>query len=94
MTPRLKLLIALVLTCASLTAATSSALAARGMEVAVQDDSVFVFQYKHAANRAKGLKLAQQVRATWIRSKCCRASSPGRDGRIRTRRSPPTCSAS
>ena len=68
MTPRLKLLIALVLACASLTAATSSAIAARGMEVAVQDDSVFVFQFKHYANRPKGLKLAQQIRATWIRS--------------------------
>jgi hypothetical protein len=68
MTPRLKLLIALVLACASLTAATSSALAARGMEVAVQDDSVFVFQFHGYANRAKGLKLAQQIHATWIRS--------------------------
>ena len=68
MTPRLKLLIVLVLTCASLTAATSSAVAARGMEVAVQDDSVFLFQYKSYAHRAKGLALAQQIRATWIRS--------------------------
>jgi Cellulase (glycosyl hydrolase family 5) len=68
MTPRLKLLIALALACASLTAATSSAMAARGMEVAVQDDSVFVSQFKGMANRAKGLALAQQLRATWIRA--------------------------
>jgi hypothetical protein len=68
MTPRLKLMIALVLTCASLTALTTNAMAARGMEVAVQDDSVFLFQFKGNANRAKGLALAQQLRATWIRS--------------------------
>jgi hypothetical protein len=43
-------------------------MAARGMEVAVQDDSVFIFQFKGGANRAKGLKLAQQTRVSWIRS--------------------------
>jgi hypothetical protein len=68
MTPRLKLLFALALACASLTAATSSAMAARGMEVAVQDDSVFVSQFKGMAHRAKGLQLAQQLRVTWIRA--------------------------
>src|SRR3954454_22249034 len=68
MTPRLKLLIALVLTCASLTALTTDAMAARGMEVAVQDDSVFLFQFHGIAHWDKGLKLAQQIRATWIRS--------------------------
>jgi hypothetical protein len=68
MTPRLKLMIALVLACASLTAMTTSAQAARGMEVGVQDDSVFLFQYKSYAHRAKGLALARQIRATWIRS--------------------------
>ena len=68
MTPRLKLLLALVLTCASLFAATPSAMAARGMEVAVQDDAVFIFQYRGGANRAKGLKLAQQTKVSWIRT--------------------------
>jgi hypothetical protein len=68
MTPRLKLLLALVLTCASLLAIVPSAGAVRGMEVAVQDDSIFVFQYRGGANRAKGLKLAQQTRVSWIRS--------------------------
>jgi hypothetical protein len=68
MTPRLKLLLALVFTCASLTGMTASAHAARGMEVAVQDDSIFLFQFKSYAHRSKGLALAQQIRATWIRS--------------------------
>src|SRR4051812_24533383 len=68
MTPRLKLLIALVLTCACLTSMTASAHAARGMEFALQDDSVMVFQFPGYAKRAKGLALAQQLRTTWIRS--------------------------
>jgi Cellulase (glycosyl hydrolase family 5) len=68
MTPRLKLLLALVLTCALLTGATGSAHAARGMEVALQDDSVMLFQFPGYAKRAKGLALAGQLRTTWIRS--------------------------
>jgi len=68
MTPRLKLPIALVLMGAVLLALAPSAMAARGMEVAVQDDSVFLFQFHGGANRAKGLKLARQTKVTFIRS--------------------------
>src|SRR3954463_14420228 len=68
MTPRIKLLLALVLTCASLTGITTSAHAARGMEVALQDDSVMLFQFRGYAKRPKGLQLAGQLRTTWIRS--------------------------
>jgi hypothetical protein len=68
MTPRFKLLLVVALSCAALLPAVPSAHAARGMEVAVQDDSVFIFQYRGGANRAKGLKLAQQTKVSWIRS--------------------------
>jgi hypothetical protein len=68
MTPRIKLLIALVLTCAPLTGMTTPAHAARGMEVALQDDSVMVFQYRGYARRSKGLALAQQLRTSSIRT--------------------------
>jgi hypothetical protein len=67
MTPRLKLLIVAALTCAALIPAAPSAHAAKGMEVAVQDDQVFLIQIPRGI-RAKGLKLAGQLKVTWIRS--------------------------
>jgi hypothetical protein len=68
MTPRLKLLIALVLACASLTSLTASAQAARGMEVAVQDDFAMVLGIPRADSPQKGLNLAKGLSASWIRA--------------------------
>jgi hypothetical protein len=69
MTPRLKLPLVAALVCALLLAlAPASSHAKRGMEVAVFDDSVLLFQLPRMAHRKKGLALAGQLHATWIRS--------------------------
>jgi hypothetical protein len=68
MTARLKLLIVTALGCALMLPLVPSAHAARGMEVAVQDDSVFVIQLPRPGYRAKGLKLAQQMHVSTIRA--------------------------
>jgi hypothetical protein len=68
MTPRLKLLLVAALTCALLLPLVPSAQAAKGMEVAVQDDSTLVIQIPKVGYRAKGLKLAKQLNVSWIRA--------------------------
>src|SRR3954451_1121118 len=69
MTPRLKLLLVTALACAALVPLSAApAHAAKGMEVAVQDDSVFVIQLPRPGYRAKGLKLATQLNVSWIRA--------------------------
>jgi hypothetical protein len=68
MTPRLKLLLTAALTCALMLPMAPGAHAAKGMEVAVQDDSIFVIQLPRPGYRAKGLKLATQMNVSWIRA--------------------------
>jgi hypothetical protein len=68
MTPRLKLPITAALACALMLPMVPSAHAAKGMEVAVQDDSVFVIQLPRPGYRAKGLKLATQMNVSTIRA--------------------------
>jgi hypothetical protein len=69
MTPRLKLTLVATLLCALLVGLTpASSHAARGMEVAVYDDSVFLFQLRGIPHRKRGLVLARSLHATWIRS--------------------------
>jgi hypothetical protein len=69
MTPRLKLMFAAALTSAAIVPlASAPAHAAKGMEVAVQDDSIFVIQLPRPGYRAKGLKLATQMNVSWIRA--------------------------
>jgi hypothetical protein len=68
MTPRLKLPLAAALVCALMLAFAPASHAARGMEVAVYDDSVFLFQLPKMVHRKKGLDLAKQFKATWVRS--------------------------
>src|SRR3954447_4106958 len=69
MTPRLKLLLVAALVCALMTGLNvTSAHAARGMEVAVQDDFAMVLGIPKAHYREKGLKLAQGLSASWIRA--------------------------
>jgi hypothetical protein len=69
MTPRLKLMFAAALTSAAIVPlASAPAHAAKGMEVAVQDDSIFVIQLPRPGYRAKGLKLASQMNVSWIRA--------------------------
>jgi hypothetical protein len=68
MTARLKLSLVTALACALLVPAVPQAHAARGMEMAVQDDSTFVIQLPRVGYRAKGLKLATQMNVTWIRA--------------------------
>jgi hypothetical protein len=68
MSPRFKLLLVTALACALMLPLVPSAQAAKGMEVAVQDDSVFVIQLPHPGYRAKGLKLAKQMNVSWIRA--------------------------
>jgi hypothetical protein len=68
MTPRLKLLLAVALICALVTGIdVTGAQAARGMEVAVQDDFAMVLGITKGG-RSKGLKLAEGLRASWIRA--------------------------
>jgi hypothetical protein len=70
----MRLPIATALACAaSLLAAAPGALAAKGMEVAVQEDSVFVTQLpnpklKNETPRQNGLRLASQLNTSWIRA--------------------------
>jgi hypothetical protein len=68
MTPRLKLPLVAALVCALMLALAPPSQGARGMEVAVQDDAVLLFQIPKMANRKKGLALAKQLKVTWIRS--------------------------
>ena len=69
MPPRLKLLLVAALVCALMTGLNAtSAHAAKGMEVAVQDDFAMVLGIPKAHYREKGLKLAQGLRASWIRA--------------------------
>lgn len=71
---RLPLAIALALACAlTLLAAAPQARAAAGMEVAVQEDSVFVTQLpnpklKNELPRENGLRLASRLNVSWIRA--------------------------
>lgn len=69
MTPRLKLSLVVALLSALLLAlAPSGAQAAKGLEVAVQDDSALVIQLPRPGYREKGLKLAEGLNASWIRA--------------------------
>jgi hypothetical protein len=69
MTPRLKLPLMLALICGLLLAlAPSGAYAARGMEVAVQDDAAMVQEIAKPGSRQRSLKLAAGLNASWIRS--------------------------
>jgi hypothetical protein len=69
MTSRLKPLLTVALACGMLAALVpSSASAARGMEIAVQDDSAFVTELGEIGDRVKALKLAEGLNATWIRA--------------------------
>jgi hypothetical protein len=68
MTVRLKLLLVSALTCALLVPLTSSAFAAKGMEVSVQDDFALVNELPSPAYRQKGLALAEKLHATSIRA--------------------------
>src|SRR3954451_13254007 len=69
MTLRLKLLLVTALASVALVPLSAApAHAAKGMEVAVQDDSVFVIQLPRPGYRAKGLKLATQMNVSWIRA--------------------------
>jgi hypothetical protein len=69
MTPRIKLpLVVALLTALLLAHAPSGAQAAKGMEVAVQDDSTLVTEYPRAGYREKGLALATGLNASWVRA--------------------------
>jgi hypothetical protein len=65
---RFKLSLVLALTCALLVPLAPSAHAAKGMEVAVQDDFALVNELPSPAYRQKGLALATKLNATWIRA--------------------------
>jgi hypothetical protein len=68
MTPRLKLLLVAALICALVTGLNvTGAQAARGMEVATQDDFAMVLGITKGG-RSKGLKLAEGLHASWIRA--------------------------
>jgi hypothetical protein len=69
MTPQLKLPLTLALICGLLLAlAPSGAYAAKGMEVAVQDDLAMVQEIDKPGSRERDLKLAQGLKARWIRA--------------------------
>jgi hypothetical protein len=77
---KMTLLAALVALVAALSAA-PGALAARNMEIAVQDDSVFVHQLYYG--RTKALTRARQLKATRIRANVSWSSVLGRQARYR-----------
>ena len=62
---RLKQTLVAVLACALLAGVAPAAHAAKGMEVALQDDGVFVYQAYY--NRDKALKRLQQLHVTRLR---------------------------
>ncbi|MEA2469328.1 MAG: hypothetical protein QOE38_326 [Thermoleophilaceae bacterium] len=69
MTPRIKLPLMLALICGLLPAlAPSGAYAAKGLEVAVQDDIAMVHELPHPSSRKTGLKLAAGLNASWVRA--------------------------
>jgi hypothetical protein len=68
MTRRARLGLALTLACALLATLAPSALAATGMEVAVQDDSTLVHELPSPAYRGRSLALASGLSASWIRA--------------------------
>jgi hypothetical protein len=68
MNPRKTSLLVAALSCALLAVLAPSALAARGMEVAVQDDTAMVLQLPGGADRLTTLGLAQQLHTSWIRA--------------------------
>jgi hypothetical protein len=68
MTRRLKLLLVVAIASAMLLPAVPSAHAARGMELAVQDDSSFVIELPRPGYREKAMKLAVALHASWIRA--------------------------
>jgi hypothetical protein len=69
MTPRLKLPFTLALICGLLLAvAPSGAYAARGLEVAVQDDISMVHELPHPSSRKLSLKLASGLTTSWVRA--------------------------
>jgi hypothetical protein len=69
MTPRLKLLLVAALVCALMTGLNAtSANAAKGLEVAVQDDFAMILGIPKVDYRAKGIKLSEGLKASWIRA--------------------------
>jgi hypothetical protein len=68
MTPRLKILLVTALAFGALLPVVPNAHAAKGMELAVQDDNTLVIQIPRPGYRAKGLKLASQLNVSWIRA--------------------------
>jgi hypothetical protein len=68
MTPRLKLLIVAALACAILVPTAPSAYAAKGLEVAVQDDISMVHELPHPSSRKLSLKLASGLTTSWVRA--------------------------
>ena len=81
MSIRTKTLLALAVALLATLGATSSASAAPNMEIAIQDDSVFVHGLYY--NRRKALARARQLRVTRIRANVGWASSLGRQARYR-----------
>jgi hypothetical protein len=68
MTPRFKLALTVALTCALMVPMASSAHAARGMEIAVQDDAAMVQEIAKPGSRERAVKLADGLNASWIRA--------------------------
>jgi hypothetical protein len=66
LSPRIKMLFAVALALAASLSTAPHALAARGMEIALQDDSVMVYQSYYS--RTKALQRAQQLHVTRIRA--------------------------
>jgi hypothetical protein len=79
MSLRIKTLLALAVALVAALGASSSASAARNMEIAIQDDSVFVHGLYY--NRTKALARARQLKVTRIRANVGWASVLGRQAR-------------
>jgi hypothetical protein len=78
---RIKTLLALAIALATGLTAAPHALAAPGMEIALQDDAVFVYQSYYG--RTKALKRAQELHVTRIRANVSWASALGRQARYK-----------
>src|SRR3954469_3621794 len=81
MSLRIKTLLALAVAVLATLGASSGASAARNMEIAIQDDSVFVHGLYY--NRTKALARARQLRVTRIRANVGWASVLGKQARYR-----------
>jgi GH35 family endo-1,4-beta-xylanase len=84
------LALTLVLAAAGALGLSSSAGAATGMEIAVQDDFALVTQAYRGADREESLALSDQFHSTWVRANVYWAAANGKQSKSKKKPSTPT----